>query len=154
MEKPKYKDLLNDPLWTAKRLKIFHRDGYKCTVCGSNKHIEVHHTFYYLNYPPPWEYPNKSLITLCFECHRKWHFENENVYKKPIKIKIAKSKKKNIRIRKPKTKKQKFKHFKNHNKRSKCIALLQDSRIPDNCKKVNGVIYKKRNQNQNQNSTN
>ena len=34
--------------------------------------LHVHHTFYD-NYKKPWEYPLKSLITLCWKCHSEVH---------------------------------------------------------------------------------
>ncbi len=74
-------ELYQHPLWVIKRNKIFKRDGYRCTVCGSKKKLCVHHTFYYDTFPPPWEYADKSLITLCGKCHYGWHCQNEILYK-------------------------------------------------------------------------
>jgi len=36
------------------------------------KDLHVHHTYYQLG-SMPWEYPSKSLQTLCWVCHRKLH---------------------------------------------------------------------------------
>jgi hypothetical protein len=72
----KYKAGLNSGKWKRKRLKILMRDGYKCTVCGSGKNLVVHHTYYTPN-AKVWEYPDASLITLCNDCHYKYHCEHE-----------------------------------------------------------------------------
>jgi hypothetical protein len=88
-----YVELLKNPLWKEKRKAILFRDGKKCTVCGKKTTLEIHHTFYYKDYPAPWCYPNDSLLTVCRECHRQWHEYNENVIvekPKSIKTKILK----------------------------------------------------------------
>ena len=74
-----YLEILKDKRWLKKNKRILKRDKYKCTACGSKNHLQVHHTFYYADYPNPWEYPNDSLITLCAKCHREYHehFETE-----------------------------------------------------------------------------
>jgi 5-methylcytosine-specific restriction endonuclease McrA len=74
-----YVELLKNPLWKEKRKAILFRDGKKCTVCGKKTTLEIHHTFYYKDYPAPWCYPNDSLLTVCRDCHRQWHEYNENV---------------------------------------------------------------------------
>jgi 5-methylcytosine-specific restriction endonuclease McrA len=81
---PKAKDFnyfrkLKSPKWRKKREKILQRDKYRCTCCGSNKNLIVHHTFYFENYPDPWLYPDKSLLTLCDSCHREYHEYHENI---------------------------------------------------------------------------
>lgn len=72
-----YKKLLRSPKWKRKRKVILKRDGGKCTVCGSPNNLVVHHTYYLNNYPDPWKYPNKSLLTLCESCHRDFHEHHE-----------------------------------------------------------------------------
>ena len=100
---PGYQKLLNDPRWIKKRTKIFKRDKYQCTVCGSKNNLECHHTFYYKNYRKPWLYPNNSLLTLCNKCHREYHLYNEieikNVPKKKKQKPKIKKKKQNKRMR-------------------------------------------------------
>ena len=44
---------------------IIERDGNKCTTCGTDKNLIVHH----LDYSPG----IGNEITLCMSCHRKWH---------------------------------------------------------------------------------
>lgn len=38
-----YRELLFDERWREKRMHILERDGYKCTICGSEKNLVVHH---------------------------------------------------------------------------------------------------------------
>lgn len=72
-----YSGLLLDRRWKKKARLILTRDHFKCTVCGSSKTLQVHHTFYYADYPDPWNYPDKSLLTLCFDCHLTYHLQHE-----------------------------------------------------------------------------
>ena len=83
----RYRDILKDARWLRKRKGILRRDGYKCTVCGAKSNLVVHHTFYYKGSPPPWQYPNSSLLTLCEKCHRKYHETHELTIKPPKKRK-------------------------------------------------------------------
>ncbi len=83
--KEKYLKLLRSPKWRRKALQILKRDNYQCTVCGSGEILEVHHTFYYDNYPDPWKYPNESLITICHNCHSNYHLANKSIIKPAIK---------------------------------------------------------------------
>jgi len=78
----KWDALYSHPKWFAKRIEILERDKWACTVCGYNKLLRVHHTFYYIDYIPPWDYPNKSLLTLCDKCHYDWHLHHEIEYRK------------------------------------------------------------------------
>lgn len=79
----KYYKLLHDPRWIKKHKKIRKLDNNQCTVCGSNKHLEIHHTFYYSDYPAPWKYPDDSLLTLCSKCHLDYHRWNESTIIEP-----------------------------------------------------------------------
>lgn len=72
-----YEEKLHDDRWKEKRNKILERDGYKCQWCGSEHSLQVHHKRYD-KFPngemvEPWDYPDKCLITLCGDCHRKYH---------------------------------------------------------------------------------
>lgn len=72
-----YEKKLSDPRWKMKREKILDRDGHRCVWCGRTDHLQVHHK-YYMKYPDgrfaePWDYPDDKLITLCENCHRRWH---------------------------------------------------------------------------------
>lgn len=65
-----YWELLRDPRWQEKRLRIMERAGFKCERCGSsNRTLNVHHS-YYMKGAAPWEYPDLSLHCLCeAKCH-------------------------------------------------------------------------------------
>lgn len=74
--KEQYKEWLKHPKWRKKAEAIKARDGYKCILCSSENHLEVHHTKYYTTngkQTPPWGYPNKTLVTLCHDCHAMVH---------------------------------------------------------------------------------
>lgn len=80
MSKSEYDKLLNKAQWKRKRQVIFKRDNYTCTVCGSQESLCAHHTYYYKRRVNPWEYPDESLVTMCEDCHNKWHENNNNVF--------------------------------------------------------------------------
>ena len=85
-----YKSLLSKK-WKAKAKLILKRDGYKCTVCGSTDNLQVHHTYYYSNvFVPAYDYPNKSLITVCKGCHLDFHNTCETELRKKPKRKRCK----------------------------------------------------------------
>lgn len=67
-----YQQQLQTPQWTAKRLQIFKRDKYKCRICDSKEHIQVHHLLY-INGKMCWQYSNSLLLTVCRECHTSIH---------------------------------------------------------------------------------
>lgn len=75
--KSKYDKFLHDDRWYAKRRKILDRDNHKCQWCGKTTNLQVHHKYYnvYPNgkHPKPWDYPDNALITLCHDCHVKYH---------------------------------------------------------------------------------
>jgi hypothetical protein len=69
----KYSDKLKHPKWQKKRLEIMERDGFQCQCCfGRDNPLTVHHKIY-INGKDPWDYKNKSLITLCNICHNNVH---------------------------------------------------------------------------------
>jgi len=94
----RYIEKLNDKRWIKKRNRIFKRDNFTCTVCGSTKDLNVHHTFYYSDFPNPWSYPDESLLTVCHKCHYDYHCHFE------VEIRDKPSKKKS-KAQKPKKKK-------------------------------------------------
>jgi hypothetical protein len=73
----KYDKFLHDDRWYAKRRKILDRDNHKCQWCGKTTNLQVHHKYYnvYPNgkHPEPWDYPDDALMTLCRDCHTKYH---------------------------------------------------------------------------------
>ena len=72
----KYSEQLQDPRWISKRFKILKRDHFKCSECNSTHNLNVHHK-YYVRGKKAWEYPYNVLITLCSNCHSKWHKEHD-----------------------------------------------------------------------------
>ena len=116
-QKVTYKSLLEHPKWRRKRARILKRDKGMCTVCEGTKDLEAHHTFYFKEHPPPWKYPDSSLLTLCADCHRKYHLLCET--------EIKQQEKKNVR------------HHKKE-KKPKIISLVEMQRM-------NGVRVKLRN---------
>jgi hypothetical protein len=75
---PRMKEGYNNPKWLIKKDKILARDNYKCQICDSGKYLKVHHT-YYDDKKPVWDYPDKSLITLCRICHKRAHDIKETI---------------------------------------------------------------------------
>lgn len=67
-----YKDLLKDQRWKEKRATILERDRYECQYCGSKENLEVHH--YNYDAPTPWDVRDEFLVTLCHNCHSRYHF--------------------------------------------------------------------------------
>ena len=69
-----YSEKLRDPRWQKKRLEIFNRDDWRCMKCGdATSTLHVHHTIEYIHGLEPWDYPNETLLTVCWSCHRKEH---------------------------------------------------------------------------------
>lgn len=69
----------NDELVVRWRKKCLKRDKYKCRICGSKKHLCVHHISYWSVDPVNRVNVNNG-ITLCDKCHAKQHI-GEPVYK-------------------------------------------------------------------------
>lgn len=61
--------------WQELRETVLGRDEYRCTNCGSESELEVHHVVPVhqggANYP-------SNLVTLCGDCHLKAHGKHEN----------------------------------------------------------------------------
>lgn len=64
-----YREELGDPRWQKKRLKILNYANWRCQICGAKDlRLEVHHS-YYERGKKPWQYPDGSLIAVCFRHH-------------------------------------------------------------------------------------
>lgn len=64
-----YAALYRDPRWQRKRLLILERDEWACQLCFDGEStLNVHHR-YYRKGAPPWDYPDRVLVTLCEDCH-------------------------------------------------------------------------------------
>ena len=69
----RYQELLTDPRWQKKRLKIFERDSFTCVRCGrQDKTLHAHHKYYIKN-RDPWDYKDCVIATLCDPCHKHEH---------------------------------------------------------------------------------
>jgi hypothetical protein len=68
-----YQDQLKDPRWQKMRLKIYERDEFTCTRCGSQDNtLNAHHKAYESS-SAPWAYPDHWITTLCDTCHASVH---------------------------------------------------------------------------------
>jgi hypothetical protein len=66
-----YAEKLKDPRWQQMRLKILHRDGFRCRSCGDEKsELHVHHASYQKK-KNPWEVDVDYIFTLCKPCHER-----------------------------------------------------------------------------------
>ena len=62
-----YNELLKKPQWQKKRLNIFNRDKFACTICkDTESELHVHHLKYT---GKPWDAKDEDLTTLCCDCH-------------------------------------------------------------------------------------
>jgi 5-methylcytosine-specific restriction endonuclease McrA len=50
--------------------QVLERDGWRCQVCGSMQHLQVHHLKFRSQAGGDEE---QNLITLCAECHERTH---------------------------------------------------------------------------------
>jgi len=65
------------PNWQKKRLHIMKRDGFKCMICGANDiMLHVHHNTYDGEFI--WSCNDRSMITLCSDCHSLYHNNKKN----------------------------------------------------------------------------
>jgi 5-methylcytosine-specific restriction endonuclease McrA len=102
-----YKEKLQTDDWKIRRIWIIQKDKYTCQTCGKlgsdnflllpgimegdtlkpfnepiivadeeSLELNVHHVCYRKGLEP-WEYPDEELITLCPECHKKIHEEQD-----------------------------------------------------------------------------
>lgn len=78
-ERKDYSELLKDPMWLAKSKEIKEWDRGVCQLCGSSEHLQVHHLCYDEN-RTPWNYPSRSLVTLCDKCHKQIHDNDKKFY--------------------------------------------------------------------------
>jgi len=84
-----YAEQLKDPRWQKKRLSIFKRDKFACLNCGrDNLNLQVHHGYYEKGLMA-WEYDNKTLHTLCCECHPLFEKVKNELYKEIAKVPIS-----------------------------------------------------------------
>ncbi len=67
-----YSELLKDPRWQKKRLRILERDKFECQSCNDTEStLNVHHCVPYRKDTKIWEYKDTELVTLCENCHKE-----------------------------------------------------------------------------------
>jgi len=52
------------------RLRVLHRDGWRCQICGSMQNIQVHHQVFRSH---GGKHLEENLICLCAACHASIH---------------------------------------------------------------------------------
>jgi 5-methylcytosine-specific restriction endonuclease McrA len=52
------------------RERVLRRDGWRCQFCGSMTNLELHHQQFRSH---SGEDTEDNLITLCTDCHCRWH---------------------------------------------------------------------------------
>jgi hypothetical protein len=85
-----YSQKLRDPRWQKKRLEIFNRDEWACTICkDTTTELQVHHLRYIFG-KSPWDYENEMLQTLCSKCHQATHFASgqKQLIKETVKVEL------------------------------------------------------------------
>jgi len=68
----KYSEQLQDRRWKEKAQRVKVRDAFKCVLCDSKKQLNVHHKRY-AKKGMAWDVEDSDLITLCRDCHSKYH---------------------------------------------------------------------------------
>lgn len=51
---------------------VVKRDRYRCVLCQSGKHINIHHIIRWVDNEEK-HYDEKNGVTLCLKCHKEWH---------------------------------------------------------------------------------
>jgi HNH endonuclease len=64
-----YEEYLATMWWAWRRGRTLRQDGYRCRRCGTRKGLQVHH----LSYKHLGDEPDEDLVTLCRECHARFH---------------------------------------------------------------------------------
>lgn len=64
-----YRNYLKSEHWKKRRARTLKQYGYKCAICGSREHLEVHH----LTYKNIYHEKDEDLKCLCRGCHKKQH---------------------------------------------------------------------------------
>ena len=68
-----YREQYRLPQWQKKRATILAYSKCRCQVCGAqDQQIHIHHS-YYIKGRRVWDYPNCSLIAVCWSCHERIH---------------------------------------------------------------------------------
>lgn len=87
-----YVDYLKTPEWREIRKQILERDGFRCVLCNTKGFLHVHHR----RYGERCHEESIDLVTLCANCHHRFHIGKPK--KSSKKKKQAKPKKKRGRV--------------------------------------------------------
>jgi len=84
-----YYTFLKTYFWTLISQEIKRNTNYTCSICGSHKQLQVHHTSYEIHGE---EHKLNGLVCLCRVCHQKQH--QPTIDAKKAELKRNKDKKK------------------------------------------------------------
>ena len=74
-----YSELLKDPRWQRRRLRVLERADFTCERCSdADSTLHAHHKRY-VKGMLPWEYEDALLECLCESCHDLAHAEQEQL---------------------------------------------------------------------------
>lgn len=76
--KREYAEFMRSPEWAAKRERALERAGRRCTECGAEHRLHVHHKSYIRFGGREFD---RDLTVLCEECHRAKHDFRERYLK-------------------------------------------------------------------------
>ena len=71
-DKLDYNSQLKSKEWKIFRKEVFKIKGKKCEICGSTKHLNIHHPFYTKG-KLAWQYNPSDMMVLCRYCHKEIH---------------------------------------------------------------------------------
>lgn len=75
----KYSERLKDPQWQKRRLEILSNANFACQRCKcTSRTLHVHHNLYRKN-TDPWDYPDRELMALCDQCHKREEAQREQM---------------------------------------------------------------------------
>lgn len=68
-----YGEFLRTPYWKIISFEVKRKNKFKCVMCDSNEHLQVHHKNYSLHGYEHTHSGMQSLTCVCDECHSKHH---------------------------------------------------------------------------------
>lgn len=71
IQKMDYQDFLKTPYWKAIALYVKEKSGKKCSICGGDKKLHIHHKSYD-NHGDELHHLD-DLICVCQKCHKRLH---------------------------------------------------------------------------------
>lgn len=81
MNSKEYEEKRRSPKWQKKRLELFQKANWKCSICSDEENeLHVHH-LHYKNGREPWEYEDKELLVVCSKCHKEKIHKKKELFK-------------------------------------------------------------------------